>query len=228
VSKRSNEASRRPIGPGLEALEARDLLSSGPLSSKLSPGISPGRSVAERAGMGDSSSGGGSSMMTGQPTPHEQVRENFKAVFYGPFIVGPGRFSMQAMQTFITGGGTANQFRHGNVQVALFIPSNPSQGVTGTAKLYDKSFLMTSNILSLSLQGNPQPLLDGRPTMLTWTVGSSSSGAFGDATGQGTVEIRYFPGGHLPPRATSAGNASVIFSGQLNTLGTNPVRLKLA
>ena len=47
----------------------------------------------------------------------------------------------------------------------------------------------------------------GRPTRFTWTVNGSSGGTFSGATGQGTVEIRYQPGGKLPDRARSAGVA---------------------
>jgi hypothetical protein len=46
--------------------------------------------------------------------------------------------------------------------------------------------------------------------------------------GAGTIEIRDFPGGRRTPGARSAGCASVIFRGQIQTLGTNPVPLPAA
>src|SRR4051812_16778683 len=42
-----------------------------------------------------------------QPTAHELAREKFVAKFSGSFLVGPGRFTDEASQTFIKGGGTS-------------------------------------------------------------------------------------------------------------------------
>ena len=44
---------------------------------------------------------------TGTATPAEVKRQLFKAVYRGPYIIGPGSFSSQALQVFIRGAGTA-------------------------------------------------------------------------------------------------------------------------
>ena len=160
------------------------------------------------------------------PTPHELARQKFVAKFSGPFVTGPGRFLDQASQTFITGGGISSAFLHGNLQMAVYTPVDPKGQTTGIAALIVKNVSNTGNLLVLDLQGDTQSLdRGGRPTRFTWTVDGSSGGTFSGATGQGTVEIRYQPGGKLPDRAQSAGTAGVIFRGLLDTNGvTNILR----
>jgi hypothetical protein len=199
---------RRRRALTIERLEARDL--------PTPPTFYLGPPKVHLAALADSS----------QPTPHEQARRAFVAKFAGNFITGPGRLTDQASQSFISGGGTSSAFLHGDLQMAVYVPRDPSSNTTGLAALIVKNVSNTGNLLVLDLQGDTQSLDGaGRPTRFTWTVDGSSGGTFSGADGQGTVEIRYRPGGQLPKRASSAGNAAVIFRGFLNTNGvTNILR----
>jgi hypothetical protein len=126
------------------------------------------------------------------------------------------------MQTYIYGGGTSSAFFHGNFELAAFSPADPTTGqVTGTATLFVKNVANSGNALSLSLIGVPPADSYSPPTLMAWTVNGASGGVFANATGQGTVEIHYAPGGHLPQRATTAGKAFLIFRGQVQTTGTS-------
>src|SRR5260370_30199413 len=88
-----------------------------------------------------------------------------------------------------------------------------------------------SGILLVDRRGN-RPDVDsaGRPTHLTWSLtpftgsGSFTAGTFSLATGVGIVDIKYRDnGGHVPPHATSLGEATVLFRGSIFTPGTtNP------
>jgi hypothetical protein len=159
-------------------------------------------------------------------TVHEQKRQAFTALFKGPYVVGAGRFTDQRSQIYISGGGTSNMFLHGNLQLGLFTPSDTSQSTTGLASLADKNVSDTGNILILDLVANPESVdRRGRPTEFTWTVNAASGGAYALATGQGTLQVRYFPGGRLPARAREAGTAGLVFKGQIYTTGiTNLLR----
>jgi hypothetical protein len=210
--------SRRTPELAVEWLEGRDLptapaLLAGPVSSAdLGPvSARPGPTAAA---------------VPQVPTPHELAREQFVAKFSGSFVTGPGRFTDQASQTFIKGGGTSSAFLHGDIQMAVYSPVDPNGQTTGTAALIVKNVSNSGNLLVLDLQGDTTSLdRAGRPTRFTWTVDGSSGGTFSGATGQGTVEIRYWSGGKLPARARMAGSAGVIFRGRIDTNGiTNVLR----
>ncbi|MBX6314278.1 MAG: hypothetical protein IRY99_15405 [Isosphaeraceae bacterium] len=223
--RRRNRRSGREILRGIEALEARDLPSIAPGLAGLRPPLPlrPGRPILVQ---GSAVMGGGSGMEMGEPTPHEQARRKFAAAFKGRYTIGPGRTFDQKSQTFLSAGGTATAFLHGEVLLAVFTPQDPSQPITGTASLFDRDYPQTGNLLILDLQGDPSSERNGRPTHLTWTVNDNSSGTFAGAEGQGTVELSYVPRGKLPPRATGAGLGFVQFRGELNTNGTtNPLRV---
>jgi hypothetical protein len=163
---------------------------------------------------------------TAQPTPHELRREQFRARFSGKFVSGAGRFTNQALQTYIQASGTSTSFLHGDLQMAVYTPTDPNAQTSGLAALIVKNVTNSGNLLVLDLVGDTSSLdRAGRPTRFTWTVDGASGGAFANATGSGTVEIRYFPGGKLPQRATSAGSVGVIFKGLIQTTGvTNLLR----
>jgi len=152
---------RRP--PAFEVLEARDLptaptLLAGPAGTGLARTLdallgAPPATVAAVAH---------------EPTPHERAREAFVAKFAGSFVTGPGRFTDQATQSFIKGGGTSNAFLHGDLQMVTFTPIDPGGDVTGTAALIVKNVSNSGNLLVLDLQGDTQTLdRRGRPTRLT-------------------------------------------------------------
>jgi hypothetical protein len=154
------------------------------------------------------------------PTRHERVREAFNGRFQGPFATGPGRFKDQALLTHVQGGGNTNQFLHGNVIIQMTTPRDPSQPETGTAELFAKNVATTGTVLVLDLTGTAPADPVRPPTHFTWTVDTSSGGLYTNATGQGTLDLIYFPGGHLPSRARQAGHAGAVFQGRVNTTGT--------
>src|SRR5262245_41976503 len=178
-----NHRPKRRRAPSVESLEARDL----PTPPTFFANV-PRVSAAALAG-------------AASPTPHEQARRAFVAKFKGRFITGPGRLTDQASQTFISGGGTSNTFMHGDLQMAVYTPRDPAAGTTGIAALIVKNVSNSGNLLVLDLVGDTQSLdRAGRPTRFTWTVDGSSGGTFAGADGQGTVKIRYWPGGPIPAR----------------------------
>jgi hypothetical protein len=196
---------RRRVGWSAEGLEPRQLLSAARIAHKPLVQVVPLP--------GD----------LGVPTKHEAARRAFTANFSGPYTAGPGRTTGQALSVNAIGGGTSNQFLHGDVQLATFTPVDPTQQVTGTAALYDKNASNTGSILVLDLTGDRPTNPANPPTTFTWTVDSSSGGAFSNSTGQGTLEIRYARTGKVAARASQAGRAFIIFRGQLNTTGVQNI-----
>ena len=161
-----------------------------------------------------------------QPTARELARQRFTAKFSGEYVVGPGRYTNQAAQFFISGGGLSSFFRKGDVQIGVFTPVDPTQPTTGIAALIDKNASNSGNVLVLDLEGDAGSLDSaGRPTHFTWTVNGSSGGSFSDATGSGTLDIHYWAGGRLHTRVPRAGKAAVVFQGLVDTNGvTNILR----
>jgi hypothetical protein len=151
------------------------------------------------------------------------ARETFSARFKGHFDTGPGRFTDQALLTHIVAGGTSNQFFHGNVTIVLFTPVDPSQPVTGQAILFNKTNSSTGTALGMDLTGDRPSDPMQPPTHFTWTVNGSSGGAYTGATGQGTLDIAYSPGGRRAQRAFLSGTAGTVFRGMVNTPGVGNV-----
>src|SRR5947209_8332463 len=75
---------------------------------------------------------------TGTLTPHEQRREQFAAVFTGPYTIGPGRTSTEALQTFIRGAGTTNTMRHADIQLRIITPQDPTLPISGVSAIFDR------------------------------------------------------------------------------------------
>ncbi len=63
----------------------------------------------------------------------------FKAVYRGPYIIGPGSFSSQAMQVFIRGAGTATTMLHSDIQMRLAVATDPTLQTTGAAVIFDRN-----------------------------------------------------------------------------------------
>jgi hypothetical protein len=203
----------------IEWLEARELLTAPTLLAGHTAPVNLGWLAAQSGARAET-------LPPHNPTPHELARERFSARFSGSFVSGPGRFTDQALQTFIKGGGTSNAFLHGNLQMSVYTPVDSTGQTTGLAALIVKNVSNTGNVVVLDLMGDTQSLdRSGRPTRLNWTVDGASGGTFSNATGQGTLQILYQPGGKLPARALSAGSAGVIFRGSIETNGvTNILR----
>jgi hypothetical protein len=150
----------------------------------------------------------------GQPLPLEIAREKFGASFAGPFSVGPPLFTSEASRINIRGAGFSTQFRHGNVQMTVILPSTPGAPIFGGAFVQDKN-LPGSFSIGLDLTFDPNSLDSrGRPTLGTWSPDPNIYSGLGFvAQGSGTVFIRYVKN-----------NAFVIFKGTLYTNGiTDPL-----
>jgi hypothetical protein len=210
---------RRRMGPVVELLEARMLLAGGTSMNGSRHAPLAGRALAALQSSG--SSGDASS------TPPDRTRQGFFAAFTGSYTVGPGRIDGQALRSYMNVAGTSSTFLHGQAQVAVAIPTDSTLGPTGSATLLDKNYAQTGNFLMLDLQSDPQPIPDGRPTRLTWSVANSSSGTFAGAEGQGTLVVSYHPGGRRPSHALDWGRVGVQFRGQITLNGTtNPLRVR--
>src|SRR4051794_26633294 len=109
------DARRRRIGL-IERLEDRDLPTAPTLLAGAT-GTSVARTLRSLTAAAD---------IAHQPTPHERAREAFVAKFAGSSVTGPGRFTDQASQTLIKGGGTSSAFLHGNLQMAAYAPTDPA------------------------------------------------------------------------------------------------------
>jgi hypothetical protein len=206
---------RRKLRLGVERLEGRDLPTAPALLAGTVAPVHPGSTLSQTQA---------AAAVPPEPTPHELARQKFVAKFSGSFITGPPRFTDQASQTFIQGGGTSSAFLHADLQMGVYTPVDPNHETTGIAALIPKNVSNSGNILVFDLQGDTTSLdRMGRPTRFTWTVDSSSGGTFSGSTGEGTVEIRYWRGGKLPPRAWSAGGAGVIFRGRIETNGVTGI-----
>jgi hypothetical protein len=220
---RDDRRSPRVLRPGLEAMERRDLLSVIPIIEQAQkPTISASALIQTAALSGTSSTAQSlnptnsqSPLIGTDPTPRELAREKFTAVFSGPVYVGPGRFADQAKTLYFRGLGTSNAFLHGDFQMAIVFPTDPTAPLFGEAVMQDKN-TNSQAILALPLQGLTPQTFDkaGRPTDLTFTGDPNIySGIFFVNTSAGSVHIRY-----------SKGSAKVSFKGLVYTTGlTNPL-----
>jgi hypothetical protein len=128
----------------------------------------------------------------GFPTPQELARETFRATFTGRVYTGPGRFANQGTTYFLRGIGGSNFFLHGDFDMAVVTPTDPSANFLGLAVLNDKS-TNSSGILGLDLTASRTAVdSQGRPTQLTFSGDPNVySGAFAVSAAQGTVTITY-------------------------------------
>ena len=213
------------VRPALERMEGRELLSGltvalqgGPAAPQLTPALLEARAAA-RASNGSANgfvNGQTPLLGNGQPTPRERARETFTAYFSGPVTVGPGRFSDQAKVLYFRGLGGSNQFLHGDFQMGIVYPTDPSAPLTGEAVLEDKNS-NSSGIIGLQLTGITPQTFDrlGRPTHLTFVQDPNVySGIYFVDASTGTVDIHY-----------SKGSATATFHGLVYTSGlTSPLK----
>lgn len=213
---RERDRNRRAARPGVEGVEARELLSgllnvlsvSQPSSAQLLGVI-----MAKVMGGGTPNQPPPPSpyplLGQGQASPQEIKRETFKAYFAGPFFIGPGRFSDQASTIYIRGIGGTNQFLHGDFNMAVVTPIDPATPRFGAAVLNDKS-TQTSGIIGLDLVATAVDSR-GRPTHLSFESDQNIySGIYFINKSSGTVDIKY---------NDKTGQAAVRFNGLVYTNG---------
>ena len=150
----------------------------------------------------------------GQPTAFELARQRYFSTFTGMFTFTPAQFTSQSRVLRMRGVGTSTQFLHGNVQLAIALPSQPGGPIVGGAYLQDKN-LVGSTLIGLDMNLDPSSVdAQGRPTRGAWAADPNVySGINFIAQGSGTVTIRY-----LGNRMT------ITFQGNLYTNSlTNPL-----
>jgi hypothetical protein len=128
----------------------------------------------------------------GQPTPQELARDTFRAYFHGPVLFGPGRFSDQKQLVYIRGTGSSSFFRHGDVNMGIIVPTNPTAPFTGVLFAQDKN-INSGGQVGFDLTA-PRQAVDaqGRPNHLTFTADPNIyGGIFFVDSASGTIDIQY-------------------------------------
>lgn len=225
----------RALRPTIEghALESRQLLSgiiavmaaSAPrpvaaavaLSHRLAapPVIYSGNTGGVGNGSGLSNNSNTPLLGNGQLSPQEVARETFRAVFTGQLYTGPGRFSSQSTTYNFRGLGGSNFFLHGDLDMAIVTPADPTAPFLGEAVMNDKS-TGSGGILGLILTASRTAVdSHGRPTQFTFSSDPNIySGIFFVSASQGTLNLTY--GAHNSFKA--------VFQGLVYTSGlTNPL-----
>jgi hypothetical protein len=158
---------------------------------------------------------------TGTLTRRELRREHFTAQFVGTYTVGAGRTSDEKIQTFITAAGSANTMLHGDIQLLLVTPNDPSLPIGGVSAIFDRN-LNTNTVLGLdesAPQSSPYINRLGLPTFLP-TVSldvNLSSGTYDQGYAVGTMNIHYIPSGKHTSGVISQGKAIVTIHAQIYT-----------
>jgi hypothetical protein len=156
-------------------------------------------------------------------TQRQLRRERFVAQFAGPYTIGAGRTSTEAMQTFITGVGSANTMIHCDIQMLIITPKNPSTQIGGVSGIFDRN-LNTNTSLGFDLLA-PQQDVDrrGRPDHFPSVAldVNASAGLYTEGFAQGVMNIRYHPSGRHTPGVLDQGTAIVTIHAQIYTPATN-------
>lgn len=159
---------------------------------------------------------------TGTPTARELRRERYVGTFIGTYTVGPGSFSSEASQLRFNGGGGANAMLHGDMQLLVVTPTDPSTPFGGVLSIFDRN-INSNSVLGLDLTA-PQTNVDsgGRPNDLSLSLDvNTSAGAYAEGYATGTVTITYMPSGTPNANGDSHGKAIVRVNAQVYTTGTN-------
>lgn len=202
--------------PSLERVESRELMSgiiAAMLTSQPPPIHRQGAEVqslaADSGGIVPGALVPPFSPGTGEPTPHELARQRFRAVFNGPLYVGGPRFTDQKKILYFRGVGGSTMFLHGDYQMGIVFPKDPTKPITGGAYLQDKN-INSGSVIGFDITFDPNSLdRHGRPTLGTFVEDPNVyGGAFFSPTSSGIVKIRY------------AGNsATVLFQGRVYVSG---------
>lgn len=211
---------RRGWRPAVERMESRQLLSGitavladrAPQAHFLSEAVAAMNPLAPTEGL--------------VPTPRELARERFTAAFGGPYSIGPGMFTDQAFHIYARGVGSSSAFLHGNYQMSIAIPKDPTQPATGVVSMFDRN-INSGGIFAVDMTAVPGAVdRVGRPTVFTFVTDVNlSAGVFGEADIHGTLQIHYQPTERPSPGGFEHGIATVLFKAQVFTVGTNnPLR----
>jgi len=156
----------------------------------------------------------------GTPTARELRRERFVATFIGTYATGPGNFSTEAARTRIRGAGGANTILHGDMQLVIVTPKDPSTPFGGIMTIFDRN-INSNSVLGLDLSA-PQSHVDasGRPNSLTLSLDpNTSAGLYVEGYATGTVSINYLPGAKVTKGGITQGRAIVRVNAQIYNNG---------
>jgi len=151
----------------------------------------------------------------GTASPQEVKRETFHASFTGRVYTSAGRFSDQSTTYDFQGLGGTTFFLHGDQNMAIVTPTDPTKPFVGLSVMNDKS-TNSGGIIGLDVTGVRTAVdAKGRPTQLTFTADSNIySGIFFTDAAQGTLTITY----------GSNNSYHAVFDGRVYTNGlTNPL-----
>ena len=109
----------------------------------------------------------------------------------GGFVTSPGRYVGEPLQGEIVATGGSNQSLRLNAQMQFFNYSEPTAAPTGQIALSPKNVSSTGNLLILDLTSDGTNFSHGLATRYTWTVNPASGGLYANATGSGTLGVRY-------------------------------------
>jgi hypothetical protein len=158
---------------------------------------------------------------TGTVSNRQLKKERFGARFTGTYTVGAGRTSDEQIQTFITAAGSANTIAHGDIQLLLVTPKNPSLPIGGVCAIFDRN-LNTNTVVGFDVSA-PQTSQYinrlGLPTFLP-TVSMDinlSAGTYVEGYAVGTMNIRYIPSAKHTPGVFSQGKAIVTIHARIYT-----------
>lgn len=213
---------RRGWRPALERMESRELLSG------ITAALANRRPLAPMVSTAQSGSGATPvneffTPTEGEvPTPRELARERFVAAMGGPYAIGPGMFTDQALHISASGVGSSSAFLHGNYQMSIVVPKDPTQPITGVVSMFDRN-INSGGLFSVDLTGTPGGFdRAGRPNLFTYVTDVNlSAGIFGESDIHGTLQVRYQPSGRPSPGGFEQGTAQVLFRAQVFTVGTN-------
>ncbi|HKM53740.1 MAG TPA: hypothetical protein VJY33_10040 [Isosphaeraceae bacterium] len=211
-SEKSRKNPRRWGLTGFEALETRQMLSSGPLTAHTPGGHPPAADVAQFVPVLYPPG-------TPQPTAAEIQRQSFVSKSIGRYAIGPPRFNTQSIT--IHGYGkpsSSNVSLKSHFQYILFEPSNPSNPVYGEFNILAGNTLQSGAFLILDVKGPTGSEVNGLPTHLFWTPDISSGVVFA-ASGFTFPASGNFPGSYVnsqgqpaspPPGSPGGGPASSV------------------
>jgi hypothetical protein len=212
---------KRSLRPGIEGLEGRSLSTvmgiRGPSPDLLSIAQSRAAQVSPQATVAAPTPPVPPIIPgPGQPLPIELKRTRFVASFAGPFQVGPPHYTGESALLYYRGLGTSSEFLHGNYQMIIVLPKDPTGDITGAAFLEDKN-LVGGNSTGFDINFDRSTLdSKGRPTQGTFATDPNIySGTNLFNQGSGSVTIRY----------TRTGLASAFFKGQNFTNGITNILL---
>ncbi|HKI19557.1 MAG TPA: hypothetical protein VKA15_16850, partial [Isosphaeraceae bacterium] len=127
--------------------------------------------------------------------------------------------STEAIQTFITGVGTANTMLHSDIQMLLVTPKDSTSPIGGVSAIFDRN-LNSNTVLGFDLSA-PQQNVDrgGRPNYIPKVSidVNESAGVYDEAYAVGTISIKYIPNGKHTPGVFSQGKAAVTIHAQIYT-----------